>query len=259
MKYTKIITHDGLFHADEVLAIAFLRLFNIVSKGTEIVRSKRTNVDPEDLENPHVLILDVGGIYEPQKGNFDHHHDKELESTNVLILKHFLSDNEEMVQKLWHSLFNYVSEIDRGIRSKKGESAGFSAIIKSFYGSENGFEKALEIAERILEQYVRNAESAIESEKHWKGFKRLAGGKIVVMKEGDPFVSDWKRLGEDEGVQLLILPAQSGNGAYSLISRDSEVTKIAPHPNQTFLHNSQFMAVYSEQQFAIQHALEIVE
>ena len=61
--FKKIVTHDGVFHADEVTACAFLRHFG------EIVRTR----DPEIVNDPDNLVLDVGGIHDPENNRFDHH------------------------------------------------------------------------------------------------------------------------------------------------------------------------------------------
>ena len=58
-------THDGSFHADDVFAIAALRL---VDPGLEIVRTRdRATLDAADLR------VDVGLSSDPATGDFDHH------------------------------------------------------------------------------------------------------------------------------------------------------------------------------------------
>lgn len=60
----KLCTHNGPFHADDVLAGAMLRLFY---PDAEIIRSR----NPKDLEQADI-VFDVGGKYDGQKF-FDHH------------------------------------------------------------------------------------------------------------------------------------------------------------------------------------------
>jgi len=61
----RIATHDGVFHADEVFACAtLLRVY----PDAEIIRTRDREVyDGCDI------VVDVGGIYDPEKGLFDHH------------------------------------------------------------------------------------------------------------------------------------------------------------------------------------------
>jgi uncharacterized UPF0160 family protein len=61
----KVATHDGGFHADDVFAVAALRL---ADPELEVVRSR----DPEVLETCDVRV-DVGLRSDPAGGDFDHH------------------------------------------------------------------------------------------------------------------------------------------------------------------------------------------
>lgn len=252
MKRTKIITHEGIFHADEVLAIAYLRAIGVVSKDTAIERRNRSTITPEEMMDPAVLILDCGLQYAPALGNFDHHQDSSLEATNMLVLDYF-TDDKKLVEKLTYSLFQYVSDIDRGVKSQKGESAGFNSIISNFNGSENAFENAIEIAETILFQYIRNAEAMILSDELWKTIPRICDGKVVALEKGE-WIQDWKRLAEEEGVLLLVAPNLQTDGAWNITSRDSNLFPLTSHPGQTFLHNSKFFAVYTSKDEALEHA-----
>ncbi len=60
-----IATHDGSFHADEVFAIAALRLLD---QPIEVLRTR----DREALARAD-LRIDVGFRYDPSTGDFDHH------------------------------------------------------------------------------------------------------------------------------------------------------------------------------------------
>lgn len=61
----RIATHPGGFHADDVFAIAVLRLAH---GAVEVVRSR----DPEVLAGADARV-DVGGRDDPATGDFDHH------------------------------------------------------------------------------------------------------------------------------------------------------------------------------------------
>ena len=69
----KIITHAGKAHLDDLMACAIaISHLRIWDDSTDIEIERRDPTDAE-LENREVLILDVGGRYEPTNGNFDHH------------------------------------------------------------------------------------------------------------------------------------------------------------------------------------------
>lgn len=63
-----IVTHPGKAHRDEFYAVGLAAAIN--HKGLKVVRRQPT---PAELENPRILVLDTGGRFEPEKGNFDHH------------------------------------------------------------------------------------------------------------------------------------------------------------------------------------------
>jgi len=58
-------THDGRFHADEIFALAVLKL---IFPDLEIVRSR-----DEKVYKKADIIVDVGHVYDPENLIFDHH------------------------------------------------------------------------------------------------------------------------------------------------------------------------------------------
>ncbi len=62
-----IVTHPGGAHKDDLLAVCVL----IAEHGAPVARREPT---PEDLEDPEVAVVDVGGVHDPARSNFDHHH-----------------------------------------------------------------------------------------------------------------------------------------------------------------------------------------
>ena len=65
------MTHNGIFHPDDVFAVATALL---VFPGSEVIRSR----DPEVIELADVVI-DVGMEYDPERYRFDHHQDGTVE------------------------------------------------------------------------------------------------------------------------------------------------------------------------------------
>lgn len=62
-----IVTHPGGAHKDDLLAVCVLAALH----GCPIVRRDPT---PEDLADPGVAVVDIGGVHDPARSNFDHHH-----------------------------------------------------------------------------------------------------------------------------------------------------------------------------------------
>lgn len=61
-----IVTHPGGAHKDDLLAVCVLAALH----GCPIVRREPT---PEELDDPLVAVVDVGGVHDPARSNFDHH------------------------------------------------------------------------------------------------------------------------------------------------------------------------------------------
>lgn len=84
MDYRLIITHPGSAHKDDFLACSVMLHYCTVPV-------ERREPTEEELEDPSVCVLDVGGRHEPEKGNFDHHQfprDHEPICALSLVLQH---------------------------------------------------------------------------------------------------------------------------------------------------------------------------
>ena len=79
-----ILTHPGSAHKDEFLACCVL----LARHAVPIVRREPL---AEDLENPGIVVLDVGHEHSPERNNFDHHqfpHEHTPTCSLSLILQH---------------------------------------------------------------------------------------------------------------------------------------------------------------------------
>lgn len=84
VKAKTILTHPGGAHKDELLACALL----VSVHGAPVLRREP---EPADLDDPGVLVVDVGGEHDPKRGNFDHHQfprDYPPTCALTLVLKH---------------------------------------------------------------------------------------------------------------------------------------------------------------------------
>ncbi|MEM6991290.1 MAG: MYG1 family protein [Myxococcota bacterium] len=83
--FDTIVTHPGGAHKDDLLAVCVL-----IAKHPAIV--VRRDPTPEELDDPTVAIVDVGGSHDPARGNFDHHHFAREHAPTCalsLVLEHF--------------------------------------------------------------------------------------------------------------------------------------------------------------------------
>jgi uncharacterized UPF0160 family protein len=175
MKTPTIITHDGVFHADEVLAIALLRVFTIGEYSIYRTRDERY-VRLADI------AIDVGGVYCDRtvtdhgdvtvRGQFDHHQFNEdnpnygLSSAGLIwrALGSSLHIKYPAITKLVHE----VDQQDTG--AKRQDANHFASIVSSFNGADIGrtnntnFEDALKFVIRFLENIRSKQDLKINQE-----------------------------------------------------------------------------------------------
>lgn len=111
-KRTTILTHSGVHHVDEVLAIAIIALAMVSRKGPHpdiyVVRTRSKKLIKVGQENKKVLVVDVGARYDGEH-LFDHHqrslparfNDKVI-ATAGLVAERFLRD------AVWASLIRVL-------------------------------------------------------------------------------------------------------------------------------------------------------
>ncbi|MET0855621.1 MAG: MYG1 family protein [Telluria sp.] len=145
-----IVTHSGKFHADDAWAVAVLK---IVFPQSEVVRTR----DPARVETADFAV-DVGGIWDPATGRFDHHQKgfsgarqtgvpyasaglvwKEYGARCVSLLAeahtgHRLSDSSaaEMAYSIDADIVQYLDLSDVGAAKNAPGGYGLSAVVSGF-------------------------------------------------------------------------------------------------------------------------------
>lgn len=174
-EFEVIGTHSGPFHADDVLAVAAIT----VTKPARIIRSR----DPQVLKAASILV-DVGGVYDPEKMIFDHHFvgspvgplGCRLSSAGMVWI-HFGKDilkalgmPQEIFQAVYQELFAPVDALDNGEANLMATSvvkhATFSGTISNFNPNwdeeqdfDGAFEEAVDFARTVLKRVIKNASS----------------------------------------------------------------------------------------------------
>jgi uncharacterized UPF0160 family protein len=179
----KIVTHDGVFHADDVMAYAILCWVYATGPETpdgppDITRTR----DPEVIKSADI-VFDVGGVYDPDKGRFDHHQREGAGerpngikySSAGLIARHYLAPllGEEVFAIVDRSLFQPIDATDNGQRLAEPLvpgvfQFGISQVLGGFNPPWNQnpgpnsfdalFERAADTALRILENEIQRAQ-----------------------------------------------------------------------------------------------------
>jgi uncharacterized UPF0160 family protein len=225
-----IATHDGSFHADEVFAIAALRL---LGDPVEVIRTRnRDDVAKADLR------VDVGFRNDPTTGDFDHHQ-REFDAVRVngvryasfgLIWREFgarVCDGEvEVAEAVDSSLVQAVDANDTGqqlthslidgVRPMTANAiiGGFNARWDEALSAEQErvrFDDAVALAEGILAREIASAASGRRSEKIVREAIAAATDPRVVEL---PVSAPWKQVlvSDAPDALLVIYPKRQGFG-----------------------------------------------
>lgn len=253
----KIITHNGNFHADEVLAVAMLR-----SHGFNQPVERKRSVEPSEIKDSQVMVIDIGGVCSIDDLNFDHHQDASISASNILIADWLVATGkmEQKVREKIASFLKQISDVDRGLIPNGGPAAGLNAIVRGFNPSVGSpaefdaeFEKVVIFCQQIIENQIRNAQKAVEDEVRWDALERR--GRVAIQEDINPILG-WKEMAKRDDILVLVCP--SNREGWQIISRNSEEFTIPPHDTQIFLHANRFMAAYPDRESAIAHAMQIV-
>jgi hypothetical protein len=234
----KIITHNGIFHADDAMAVALLHEFLRPTIPVERTR----NISPDEFTNPGIWIVDVGGQYNTEHNNFDHHHDPSLPSACVLVLKElYFRGHISMV--VYDELIDPLMEISHIDCNGPADKNGFqvNSLIKSFNALIDGFDLAVNVCRLYIQSCVLTAAKAAESRHIWDSGEQVS----MFIRSCDAFPIHWKRYEEEP---FLVYPNE---GMFTLISRNSEEFPILSTGREKFIHANKFLAVFANKKDAI--------
>ncbi len=195
-----IVTHDGRFHGDEVIAYSIL---NVIYPGYKLIRTRN-----EKIINDGTIVIDVGKIYSPDDNRFDHHqidfnqmfsstHDINLSSAGM-IYKYFGKQYLKIVLKtdyISDRLFNNiyfnvllaVDAVDNGVHQ-------YNKNPKPIYYTNN--------LSTIISK--NNSNNVNNNEEQMRNFIKAAGWAALTLKglvehysrEDESFDGDYKIISE---------------------------------------------------------------
>ncbi len=274
----KIGIHNGLFHADDVFAVATLKL---VDKADEVVRTR----DPKLLADC-ALQVDVGRTYDPTTGNFDHHQEGGAgERANGLRYASFgliwkqygaeAAGSAEAAQYVDEHFVQFIDADDNGQTpfSSSLPNVPLPLIAQSIGafnptwiepGEEADFEvafnEAVDIAIRLLKREIQEAHSFLQAVEHIRQALQQSSDELLVL---DKFIP-WQEYVTNQAPKVLfaIFPRADGTWALQAARKslggfenrrdlpahwagnvDAELAAITGVPDAIFCHNGRFLAV----------------
>ncbi|MGD8292282.1 MAG: MYG1 family protein [Desulfobacterales bacterium] len=241
-------THDGRFHADEIFALAVLKL---IFPDLEIVRSR-----DEQIYKRADIIVDVGHVYDPEKLIFDHHQrsfsikrDSGIPYASFgLVWKQYgqsLCGSSQTAEYIDSVIVQAVDADDNGIEiyKTKIEGVGFhtlSDIIDSFvprYVDDDdkvkiGFDRAFNFATTYMKRQIKLAKELFEVAlpNIRKTIKNAKDPRILIFDKFDKTWLNFIAL-ESENALFAIFPTHRKTWALRSVPKKKqkfEYSKLLP-------------------------------
>lgn len=106
----RIITHTGSRHLDDFLGLVFAIKY-AQDNHQKFVIDYSDKISPSYLINHKCIIIDVGGRYEPDKHNFDHHFDQTLPCSAILVMNKLLPELAKELKD--NPVLAYIDTLDK--------------------------------------------------------------------------------------------------------------------------------------------------
>lgn len=272
-RFKKVGTHNGRFHADDVMATAILKqIFDI-----ELIRTRDNDI-LKDLD----IVYDVG------RGEFDHHGiEKKYRENGIpyaacgLIWRQFGKEvikfkenslKEEEVSDIFHYidrvLIEGIDALDNGVRIQQDiPIMHISKIISGFNppwylddSIDNAFMEAVKLAKIVFENTFNSRISVIKSKENIiTAFENRTNPKILILEQFSPWGEILRNIDEKEEVLFVIYPKDDNYAIQTVRDKggtdkkklpnswagkeNDELEEITGVEDAVFCHSGRFIAV----------------
>lgn len=265
----QVVTHNGIFHADELLACSLLCIA-YGRNNVGIIRSRDHKVLEVATSNKDTWTIDVGNSYDPSMLNFDHHM-RDFDVTNSfgnklssfgmvveeLLRRDFFNEVKDSLLKL----SNKVDMLDNGV--KKAEDLLFLSVFNSYSDNEViNFYAALETATSYLLSLINQWKEEITINERLEKAIQIRRNGIVASEE---YIPVDERLNALEDVRLVVYKSKAGTFNIQSVNvgetkdfsvrcpspegwrglRDNELVRASGGLPLTFCHIGGFLTVTS--------------
>lgn len=238
---SRIVTHSGGSHMDDLISVCI-----VLAMDDEVKCIERRPVEPEEIADPAVWVLDQGEDYDPENRNFDHHQFPAgtRKCTLSLIADHFdlKDDLDEMV---WFRVLllddslgpiKTAGELDCSATLLKGLLRGpvNEYVLARFeqakkLDSDNELVKLLTAIGTHIVADIRNRKERIQLIREKAELDEVNGLKVLFFMEDVP----------DPKLSINAYLKETGNNAAVLVVRNTResgwsLSRISDHPRVDF-------------------------
>ena len=271
-----IATHNGPFHADDVFAVAILKMLFPKAK---VIRTR----DPEGYAKTDCRV-DVGQQYNDETLDYDHHQKGGAGARENgipyascgLVWKHFgdqLVSAKQVQDQVDKSLIQVIDAGDNGVQTMKPVKDIFEFTLAQVISSYNPlwmetekdfdarFSKAVEFAQFLLKREMLKAEGIVKARRPIQEAIDVAKDKrYIILKKYYPWQDTVRELSDE--VLFVISPTPGGTWSVnavkkekrSFVSRknlpeswagkiDADLQKETGVADARFCHNGRFIAI----------------
>lgn len=277
-----LVTHDSTFHADDIFATA---VFLIAFHGNvKVIRTR-----DESIINSADFVYDVGGVYDPSKGRFDHHQtsgagerDNGVPYASFgLVWKTYGEDvcgSKEVADRIERRLVEPVDANDNGVNifENKYDTAPYT-IQDFFYAyrpsftEEQDFDfifmKMVYLAKDLLNREIIRTRDALEAESLIdKAYNEATDKRIIYLDGNYPWSEAILKYSEP----LYVIYLKSDRWRVEAVRKDShafdtrkpfpsswaglrdlDLAKVTGVDDALFCHRGLFLAVAKSKEGAI--------
>jgi uncharacterized UPF0160 family protein len=239
----KIVTHNGHFHADELMAVATLL---IKYPDAEVVRSR----DMGEVDSADIAV-DVGQVYDPEKLRFDHHQTSGAGkrpngipyASFGLVWRHFgeeVSGGKEEAKVVEERLVMPIDAIDNAVIISVPQFEGvreysvgdyFESLADGCYSPEDydaAFFQALSLARDLIKREIKAAQVSVTSWQKVRDIYNASENKSIIVLEES---LRWKRALIPTDALFVIFPRTDGRWTARAVPKEIngfEVKKTFP-------------------------------
>ena len=215
-----VVTHSGSFHADDVFSVAALKS---ILPAFNLIRTRDVTI----IEQADI-VLDVGGIYAPESGRFDHHQrggagarDNGIpySSFGLIWQKYGLEicDGDAAVaDSVDGSLVSTIDAIDCGHVEGVAQGISLSQTISMFNPTwqesgdfDAGFNEAVAFAQRVLTRFIASAKGGIDAKSTVaQAIKEADDPRVIVLTQYMPWKTTVHSLSKE--ARYVIYPSETG-------------------------------------------------
>lgn len=262
----ELITHNGVFHADDVISTAMLiilcKKYNIQYEITRI-----SHMEKYEPKTKYYIMYDVG------KGEYDHHQDKDRPCAAALLFDEIGDDLFGCHTKdFYYNIIEPVDKQDRGIE-RNPLSYLITAFMPSWKNELTSTEAFIEVVDFMvtaIEKLITKNSYDDEAAEEFNERIKESDGRVLVLPKFIPwqrFLKTHEYYHEDCDIRYVVFPSDGNYKIQTVPTYDESGKMISKeyinineeNPDMIFIHPGKFIAGFKTQSTAILAAYESIK